>query len=208
MGLFPLTPNRIKLLPPNIQKAYFDNEHVVGRYGVAGDGTCFFHSVCAALNKHNYLFKTNVEQRQIGHDFRCTFTKELTASKWDQFIEQHNIVTRTTAKQARRHFCNNKKWANEIMIRYVSATLHLNLIFIDGVNSKIYCGVKGQEYEPVIIIMWIDRTHFEPMVRILSQQSAKKNGDAMVAIQMFFDSSHDKNFIDHILEQYTTQCLG
>ena len=131
MGLFPLTPNRIKLLPPNIQKAYFDNEHVVGRYGVAGDGTCFFHSVCAALNKHNYLFKTNVEQRQIGHDFRCTFTKELTASKWDQFIEQHNIVTRTTAKQARRHFCNNKKWANEIMIRYVSATLHLNLIFID-----------------------------------------------------------------------------
>lgn len=206
MGLSPLNANKLKLLPPTLQKDYFQNEHVVGRYGVSGDGTCFFHSVCAALNKDGYLFKANAVQRKMGHDFRCAFTKELTDAKWDKFIKKHHIITTTTCEEVRKNFCNNKKWANEIMIRYVSDKLKTNIIFIDGINSKIYCGVKGRDSEPLIIIMWISRTHFEPLVRVLGRGSVDTNTQNKVAVQMYFDAVKDKNFIDHILNQYKTQC--
>jgi hypothetical protein len=206
VSMLPLDQNKLKLLPLTIQKNYFHNEYMVGRYGVAGDGSCFFHSVCAALNKDDYLFKTNTVQRKMGHKFRCAFTKELTADKWDQFIKSNNITTDTTVEEAREHFCNNKKWANEIMIKYVIHNLKTNIIFIDGVNTKIYCGVKGRSDEPLIIIMWISRTHFEPLVRVLGQGAADTDAENKVAVQMLFNSLKDENFITHILNQYQSQC--
>ncbi|MCH9716390.1 MAG: hypothetical protein K0U52_04815 [Gammaproteobacteria bacterium] len=198
----PLDQQQVRLLPQSFQDKYLGKHKEFGRYGVSGDGTCFFHSICAAKNVNDYLHKSPKEQERIGHRFRCGFTQHLTEERWNRFKRHQHIQGGIDAATARRHFCDNRKWANEIMIRYVAEALKINLIFIDQKSNQVYCGIRQQSNRPLIIIMWIDQMHFEPIVQIRERQ-----GD-QIGVQFLFDpkNQRDQDIIRHIYSSYALQC--
>lgn len=200
MGLEALDQNHARLLPPDIQREYFGGDPSFIRYGVAGDGTCFFHSVCAARNTNNYLSASSADQRRTGRKFRCAFTDHLTDQRWAQFLKQRKIESGASAEEARKHFCDNKHWADETMIRYVSDVLKMNIVFIDVTTGNIYCGVRGHKKEPLVIILWIDRSHFEPVARVRAVEDEK------VAVQLVFDADDDAEVVDRLMRHYKAQC--
>lgn len=184
-------------LPSSIN-AYFPDDVPFVRYGTHGDGTCFFHSVCAARNEQNYLNTTPAEQKRIGRQYRSNFTKHVTDKQWDTFCEENGFDT--PADKARKDFRNSKHWANQAMIQFVANILKLNLLFIDTEQSKLYCGVHGGAEDPLIIILWVKMAHFEPVgaVRAL--------GDTRTGVQFVFDPVKDKDVVGHIMNSYKGQC--
>lgn len=204
MKLDPLRTHEVRLLPDSLHVKMFGagNNLLFGRMGVHGDGTCFFHSLCAALNKDDYLTSTSKVQQQIGHHFRCDFNNYITQAKWDKFKAKHSVKSDWDLQELQRRFCDDKHWADETMIKLVSDTLKLNLIFIDTATSKIYCGVRGHKREPLIVILWIDHSHFEPMFRVIDEElDAKK-----LQVQFVYDLDSDKDVVNSILSSYSFQC--
>jgi hypothetical protein len=159
------------------------------RMGVVGDGSCFFHSLCAALDYKDYNSMTEKEQRDMILSFRCGFSKFYENDKKD--------------------FCTLTKWADKNLIQKVSKFLKINILFIDLEKDEPYCGVHGKETikgikkkqeftEPTIVIMWVHKnTHFEPLVKIKNKQ-----------IQGLFNPSDptDIEFIKAIVNFYITSC--
>ena len=192
------TPRTLALLPPQVA-AYFPPSVPFVRYGTHGDGSCFFHSLSAAQNLQDYLTSTPAEQKRIGREYRCKFSKHITDEKWNEFASQHGFTDMTPA-QARRNFCNSKTWANQSMITFVSQMLGLNILFIDTDSSKLYCGVHGGDDEPMVVILWVERAHFEPVgaARALAPDST--------AVQFVFDPIKDSAVVDHIVNKYAAQC--
>lgn len=195
----PETPGNVSLLPDTL--AFFPPNTVFVRYGTHGDGTCFFHSVCASRNEHNYLHVPGDVQKRIGRQFRRDFTKHVTDAVWDAFQQKNDSNEETvTAEKARHNFRDTKLWANQSMIQFVASVMKLNLLFIDETNSSIYCGVHGDPYDPMIIILWVNRSHFEPvgMCRGL-------RGDT-TGVQFVFDHKKDADVVDHVMGVYMGNC--
>ena len=191
------TPRSLSLLLTSVA-SHFPPSVPFVRYGTHGDGTCFFHSVCAALNEQGYLNTTPDEQTRIGHQYRANFTSHVTDEKWKEFANQQGVDT--PPEQARRNFRNSKHWANQAMIQFVANILKLNIMFIDTSASKMYCGVHGDTTEPLIIILWVERVHFEP-VGACRKIAADKTG-----VQFVFEPSKDADIVDHVLNKYNGQC--
>lgn len=203
-GLEPLNNQEVRCLPEALQEEMFgqDDRFLFGRLGVHGDGTCFFHSLCAALNIDDYLHRGHREQQQIGHDYRCDFTKYVTQERWDKFKRKRDVQDSLSLEEVKEHFCNNKHWADETMIKFVSDTLKLNIIFIDTNKYKVYCGVRGHKHEPLVVVLWLDHSHFEPMFRILNEELDKQ----ALQVQFKFDMLKDKDVIDTLMSTYNMQC--
>lgn len=200
-----LDPQEVELLPKALQTKYFagcDDDVLFARYGVHGDGTCFFHSLCAARNTANYLQLSCEDQQAVGQRFRCKFTDHITPERWSRFLKLRNISDAVSADEARANFCDSKFWADETMIKYVSEVLKVNLMFIDVATGKIYCGVRGRDDEPLVIILWIDHSHFEPVfcVRGAALSSNK------LAAQFAFDMRTDADVVRAIFKNYEAQC--
>lgn len=186
----PLEQNSIKRLPQSMLDEYFGGDPSFARMGVGGDGSCFFFSVCVALNKNNFIHLSNAEQDRVGHEFRCSFSKKL--RNWN-----NDGMDRIQAGEA---FCDPGAWAEEGMIKHASEVLRKNMVFIDATNGKLYCGVRGEEREPMILIMWIDRSHFEPVVRIVGER-----GDH-VGIKTMFEPGVDDDVINMVMSNFQMQC--
>ena len=192
------TPNTLTLLPKSVAQ-YFPPDIPFVRLGVWGYGSCFFLSVCAALNQKGYLTASSAEQKRIGNKYRCDFSKHVTDERWNEFAVEHGI-TDMTPHQARRNFCNAKTWANEGMIRFVSQVLRMNILFIDTDASKLFCGVHGDSKEPMIVVLWVKRSHFEPV------GACRQLGKDKTAVQFVFDPEKDADVVNHIVEKYQGQC--
>ena len=190
-------PRSLSMLPASVQK-YFPKDVPFVRYGTHGDGTCFFHSVCAARNEQGYLAATPAEQKRIGRAYRCNFSKQLTDEVWNEFAATQGV--KTTPEQARKDFCNSKHWANQEMIQFVSDKLGLNILFIDTDSSKLYCGVRGGSTEPLMTILWVKHAHFEPVGAV------RKVRGVETGMQFMFDPVRDADVTDHIMNAYQGQC--
>ena len=191
-------PHTLSVLPESIGKHFPSNVPFV-RYGTHGDGTCFFHSVCAARNEENYLNAPPHEQKRIGRQYRANFTQHITDAKWHKFCRD-NGFDNMSAEQARKDFRNSKHWANQAMIQFVADTMKLNLLFVDTEKSKMYCGVHGGPHEPLIIILWVMHMHFEPVGAV------RAVGDARTGVQFVFDPVQDKDIVGYIMNNYSGQC--
>ncbi len=194
-----MDPCALSLLSTDVQK-FFPPDVPFVRYGTHGDGTCFFHSVCAALNEQDYLSATQAEQKRIGRKYRCEFTKHITDEAWAAFAPLNDDGTLLTAEMARRNFCNSRHWANQPMITFVSKILKLNLLFIDTTKSKLYCGVHGKDTEPMIVILWVNGSHFEPI------GACRKIEKERTCVQFKFDPTKDAAIVDFVVNKYKGQC--
>ena len=227
--LVPLGTGRVTLLPVEYHDAYFKNlvrtstptprlrvvssasasaasPLLFGRRGVHGDGSCFFHSLCCAKNTNNYLSRTPQEQQQIGHKFRCKFIQHVTPERWAQFLKSQRVRTTTSFETLKKQFCTNNHWADELMIKLVSDVLHLNLIFMNGETRRTYCGVHGVRNEPMILILWLKHSHFEPVFCVRAIKPADGSSGRVVRAQFMFDHIKDKNVIDAVFRNYKRTC--
>ena len=197
-----LDTEELAFLPRWYTKTYFPRFRkpiIMGRRGVFGDGSCFFHALCAAQNTKNYLHVPPSVQKSIGHTFRCAFNKHINKQRWAKFLADRHLDPDVNFPQIQRQFCTSNHWADEIMITLVTDVLRLNIIFIDTLNGKIYCGVKGGRKHPLIMILWNNHKHFEPVFVV-----REIDGVSQPQFKFFWDK--DKDVINSIMNVYKKQC--
>lgn len=207
----------------------YPSNGVFARMGVNGEGSCFFHSVLTILNPHDFINLRESQQIEIANNFRCSFSEKFTLNEFDQLMrrteEKHEpvklsgrgVISKKIEKEfkkAQKNFCEPKVWADETNIRIVSKLLNLNLVFVDfSKKSHVYCSMHGdealknlEECDPVHelqktgIIAWIDRSHFEPIIRIDNQKTGE--------ITTLFDPNSEKDapFLLHFMSTYKREC--
>ena len=205
----PLVPGETKPLPREFVDKYLGGGAEFVRYGVPGDGSCLFHSVCAALNYNNYLTQPVQEQAKIGHRFRCDFQKHITPDEWNSFVRREGLSAGgegegdvPSVDVVKRDFCNKKFWATEPMIRYVANKMNMNMIFMDVDGKQLYCGVHGKnpESQPTTLVLWLNRAHFEPMARVdFTPTSAPRK-------TWVFDPRRDSKLVSQLMTTYSREC--
>jgi len=195
----PAKPGSVSLLPPSVATHFPPNSAFV-RYGTHGDGTCFFHSVCAARDEQGYLNASCKQQQNIGRQFRRDFTQHVTDAVWKEFTKGDKDAV--SPEQARHNFRDSKLWANQPMIQFVASIMKLNLLFIDEESSGLYCGVHGQPNDPMIMILWVNRSHFEPV----GVCRAVREGET--GVQFVFDPTLNADVVDHVMGAYRGQCAA
>lgn len=154
-------------MPPSVQ-------HVLSgfrRCGVPGDGSCLYHSVCAALNYKQFNEQDLVGKKDITYEFRCNLSNFISLQDVHQELRQGSTYRLKDAIQTpeslRMYFCDPTQWTDEVMIRCLQRFLNMNLIFWNCMDNEFYCGINGNRpFElPMCVIAWVNKKHFEPMLR-------------------------------------------
>lgn len=178
----------LSLLPPNIS-TYFPHNAAFVHYGTHGDGSCFFHSMSAALNKHDYLRQNEETRQKIGLAFRRNFVNSL-----------DTLDTSLQTREDAIAYFNSNEWADERTVSFVSKVLKLNILFISTITSKMYCNLYGDPYDPMILILWVREVHFEPI------GLCRDLKDGETGVQFQFNPNDDGDVIDHVLGAFKAQC--
>jgi hypothetical protein len=209
-GIKGLANMKVVELPRKLTCSWMRGEGIFARMGVQGDGSCFFHSVCALTNRNNYLFETPSKQKDIAYEFRCDFASKFTKDQYKELSKKSG--SRKSHESYSDGFCSPKVWADETMIRYASRVLDINLIFLDLENDSAYCGVHGEKADEDLtagndvmqttgIIAWVSKQHFEPIVRV---------DDALKGeITTLFEpgkNNQDKKLISEFMKTYSDSC--
>lgn len=200
----------VQELPEKITSRYFPGCGRMARMGVHGDGSCFFHSVCAILNYKNYNFLTGPKQKEVAYEFRCDFSKKFTPEEYEGLT--HKKFTDSEFSKKNESFCVVTTWADEVMIKFASKVLDMNIIFVNFDTNTAFCGVHDSEtmnaaafhesgpIKPTGIIAWVKRSHFEPIFRI---DEIRKD---TVTFTTLFDAEHDKTLIQTLMSEYAIGC--
>lgn len=211
-GVQPAEVDSVVPAPSWIRDGIFgDFGRYVYRLGTPGFGSCFFDSVCAAMNYRGYLSKSIREKAAIVSEYRCSFASKLVQSKWDDFRARREVSSSFPANvdDMKRQLCNPKIWAKEAMILFVSDELGINIIFLDDKNERMHCGIHGSSplTQPTIFILWIQNSHFEPIALCLSQNPGNKTNHAHT-LKMVFEPSNpnDTLFLNKVLDAYRKSC--
>lgn len=179
------------------------------RMGVIGEGSCAFHSLCVALNHEDYVHKSEKEKKAIAYAFRCKFGNKLTNDKLKAIAKRSKGKSPLSLEEARQALCDPKVWADEVIIRWVSECLNMNLIFLDLDKRSMYCGVHHDEalgkknIPPTIIILWVNHQHFEPLCRIVN---TNKNSTTLQALFDPKEDDVDADIVYQIMKHYKQQC--
>ena len=215
----PARPNYLYELNPAAAKYWFDVDSLQGggsqprlaRYGVHGDGSCAYHSICTALNVDDYVHQNDDMQKQIAYKFRCSFADKLTQDALRAILKKTKSKSPIRLSEVQEALCDPKVWADETTIRFMAETLDMNLIFLDMMKNHVYCGVhhedavKNPEIMPkTIIVCWVNHSHFEPLAQILSV------GPRTTEVRVVFDPSQnptDANLIRALMKRYKQQCI-
>lgn len=178
------------------------------RYGTNGEGTCFYHSLLAAINPpvdvitnfaesctacqrggstENLMEKPPIvgkqwldhssassqcyrdvspkQQRELGQQFRksltCYLNRDALKRSPTKVIERG---TRLDFSRLTKDVCSPSTWADQTAIQFVGHVLKLDIVFLDMSDKTTYCGVRGHLDQPMVIIAWVDKSHFEAVL--------------------------------------------
>ena len=199
-GLENLRAGKMLALPEPLHSTFFGSDFK--RYGVHDDGSCFFHTVCCALNFSNCQGKSASARQRIGHQFRRMVQHKLSQESWDGIWQRRKVRDRgllPKVNKVRSMLGNTKTWADVYMIFLTMDLYDLNLIFFDGNSDQIYCGVRGlaPHKQRTLLVLWVNHAHFEPIVR-------EERGGARTFLYPEGDA-----FISNLMKQYHTKhCPG
>jgi hypothetical protein len=203
-------PNYLYELPESFGKFWFGIEKEdtvkIARMGVHGDGSCAYHSICAALNMEGYVKECDKRQKEIAYKFRCSFREGLSVEKIRQLMQKSKSKSPIKLAAIEEALCNPKTWADETAIRIVGDSLGVNMIFVDTLRSKAYCGVHHEKalthLVPTMVILWVGHSHFEPISLIT------RVGKQVVDARILLDPSNERDarFIRNLMERYLKQC--
>lgn len=179
------------------------------RVGVIGEGSCFFHSLCYVTNRDNYAQKNSQDQMNIAHTFRCaTFKSKFTPEAYEEFKKTTSSYEKSY-DQLMEDFCKPNVWADEVMIKYACKLLGYNILFLDLQAETMYCNVHSKELidavendetlnQPTILVAWVSRSHFEPIVKIINCKEGR--------LRTIFNGAMDRQDRDTI--QYITLAMN
>lgn len=156
-------------LAKNLQHFFPNNAQGMRKVGVDDDGSCFYHTLCAALNIENWHSTNKSDRIKLGHVLRKRVLSALTKRTWLNYWHGKGVRTRGTNVPPMDKMIatlkNNKAWADVYAIMFTMHILHLNLIVFDMKESVIYCGTHDPTKKTdTIFICWIAHSHFEPIV--------------------------------------------
>ena len=154
-----LKPGKTTILPQNLRDKLGDKWV---RTGVFGDGSCFFHSVATVLQA------CQPTDKSCGHRFRTKdLQRFLTRENWEAFWKTKGIDPIPSFEKAKTTLPKTSgrgAWAYDALIVFCLEQAGYNYIFFDARQGKPFCGVFGELVgKPTIVILWLDRSHFEPM---------------------------------------------
>jgi hypothetical protein len=190
------------------------------RIGVDGQGSCFFHSVAFLLNPR-YCNLSIEAQQACGEGMRAKLAAELGEpgagkARWARFLDtpmgSRLLKQEPTARKLSAVIAWFQKptvWANEIMIAYVSWRLNLDIVFIDAVNTQVYCDTlpEGTAPRPTIMVIWVEQEHFEPVAVIdpAASQRTLQPGDSLELLTVL-DPARHADLIRRVRQTYKQQC--
>jgi hypothetical protein len=210
-------PNTVLELEKEQVKSFgFPKDIRIARYGVHGDGSCAYHSMCAALNLDDYVHRTDSDQKRIAYEFRCNFQSSFSKGRFTAIRETVASGYEKPFKDVKEAFCDPRAWADEVAIKHAAKVLGANIIFVDSDRLRYYCGVHDETavkagHEggaastsiPTMVIFWCNHMHFEPLAQILE---VRPN---VTRIKLLFfpnKSKDDARFVDALMGAYTKQC--
>lgn len=172
-------------------------------FGVEGYGTCFFHSLCYSINYKGYAKASKAKRKELADGLRCKLKDSFTRARFRKYNEE--AVSPASEEDYEKYlvkFCKPKAWADEIMIRHTAEMFKLNILFIRGDTPvmRFYCGVHAKmEDRPTMMVLWVHRTHFEPIVRWFPKEHK-------VLGLMRKERAGDRRVLQSVLKQYRSQC--
>lgn len=195
------------------------------RRGVHGDGSCFFHTICYALDIQGYRSQRKHDQVRTCEEFRWSLFGRLKPHEWARFLTKHNFSVPKWLAPLLKHnpatdadmlvmadnLCNRSVWADEAMIVFTSKKMDVNAMFFDTQLNKLYCGVNGSPNQRTLLILWVDKSHFELLCKNQNDPNQNNNHDQTQSHnqnepQCVFDPVKDKEFIARMFKGYKSQC--
>ena len=174
-----------------------------------GDGSCFFHSLCAAITK-GYDEMSKEQQTVAGRYLRDQFLNKMNEQLYCNTLAR---ITRTMKQKGleelvqdadswskfKNKMGNYRTWADLVIISVVGLRLQMNIVFWDSVGKQLYYGVDNfdsiKRGWPTILIEWEDRSHFNLIVE------QEEKGDTLVTQRQFF-WNRDSAFLQDLQRMY------
>jgi len=213
-GNRPGTEDHFYEFPQTVARKWF-GEGRYGRLGTIGDGSCFFHSICYATNAKDYRDASYSERQKIAHGLREGLARHFTEDAYASILAEAKTSKVPKAFGAMKAaMAEPKTWAEEIMIRWTSSQLGLNIVFLNVGNNtnNMYCGVHNKVATeafkrcaptwPVVIVVWVDHSHFELLCRL------DEIREDSIRLRPFFDPQvpEDQETIEKVLAAYVMAC--
>lgn len=184
-----LPMNALEDMPDRFRETYFPmlpKTWRVCRKGVHDDGSCWYHSLAIATNFQGAATKEKVEQVALGHKLRAMLRDTIPQDEkqWIAFWEERGVDQShvPTAKETRKKLSNPTVWADLWAAYYTFVQLKSNVLFYDAMAARFYCGVTVDDRKNalaagglpsvdhgLIVICWIRRSHFEPIVLVRTE---------------------------------------
>lgn len=163
---------------------------------VPGDGSCFFHSVVAALHAEHPDWKTLLaHQRAIGLAVRHKFSDARLRNVWHHYWSSRRSHV-PSFDRFHETVRDPSRWAYQELIQFVGYVLELNILFLDTRRGSYYCGVHSTPHvDRTIIIAW-DGSHFEPVEYV--DCTGKP-------VRVFTRGLHDRA-LEHMVRNYDAAC--
>lgn len=175
---------------------FFPNDKM-RKVGVDDDGSCFYHTLCAALNINDWHGKSKEKRIHLGHQLRAKILNALTKKTWLNYWHGKGVRTKGTKVPSIDHMKkilkNNTAWADVYAIMFTMHILNLNLIVFDMKQGVIYCGTHDpKKTVDTVFICWISHAHFEPIVYV-----GKDNVKGKFGVE--------NPILKHVIEKYNEQ---
>lgn len=195
---------RLLPLPSEVHAMAFPSVapgHVL-RFGTTSDGSCFYHSIAAALNVKGVLTKSQRERAQIGRAFRCSFRDAVTKAHWEAMVKEFPQHRDQSFADFRRDICRPNVWATNSFIKLAAMLLDLNIMFIDTRTQEFFCGFAGEadDDHDTVLIVWLNKRHFEPILII---EDASEDS---VTVRGRFTRRDHGDILAGLRKAFTQQC--
>lgn len=218
-----LPTDKYAYLAPNTIGVDEENRPKPGvRVGTIGDGSCFFHSICLALNKHeiwlmeSYVESNKEERQKISKTLRTYLSEALTSEDYEDVKSKLDLGHNSKADilsfdNLKLKLLDPKYWANELIIRWTSKCLNINIIFLNLMENAMFCNVHHSQITKslnckssngcggptqTIIVAWVKHQHFELIGAV------EKTKDKHVIVRVIFTNEDVKQ----IMKKYFSQC--
>lgn len=131
-------------------------------YEVAGDGSCFFHSLLAACNTGGYRTQKVKTQQEWALRLRRNF-----AGKYDRkFHDEVSDDDDEEYDEVRKKMGQLKEWATEPMILFTMRYKNMSLAIYDVKNRRLVSRIWPEDFmtRKCVLILWVNHEHFEVLL--------------------------------------------
>jgi hypothetical protein len=193
----------VEELSPNLTSAFLPPNYRFARAAVPGQGSCFFNSFLYLTEPESYCHLTMRDKEKRGRECRAAFSK-LLDSKWFDWIRKFDPQREypefhdSRLEVIKQWFKDPKTWANTVIIKFVSEHMKVDIVFIDSEAKALFCGIlpdKGEPARRTIVIMWVQREHFEPVFLMYPppEYVAGKSQKVKMLIKTDFDPANEED---------------